>query len=73
VGIIGVIFFVLFSIVERVANGTKKELMSELENMGTKVSTCPNCQKQLPKGNFEFCPFCGTSLKPKSPYIPPPP
>jgi len=25
--------------------------------------SCPSCKKLLPEGNFEFCPFCGHSLK----------
>lgn len=24
---------------------------------------CPQCGKELPEGQFGFCPFCGTSLK----------
>ena len=25
---------------------------------------CPNCGKEIPQGNYTFCPFCGKSLKP---------
>jgi hypothetical protein len=27
---------------------------------------CPQCGKELPEGEFGFCPFCGSSLKPPS-------
>ncbi len=32
-------------------------LMKELEKMATFNPPCPNCGKELPNGNFEFCPF----------------
>ena len=63
-GIMGVIFFPLFSIAEWATNGTKKELMRELDSMSVKIPTCPKCGKELPKGKFDFCPFCGNSLTP---------
>ena len=28
---------------------------------------CPRCGKILPEGEFGFCPFCGSSLKPEGP------
>jgi small nuclear ribonucleoprotein (snRNP)-like protein len=27
-------------------------------------SKCPICGKEIPQGNYTFCPFCGNSLKP---------
>jgi uncharacterized protein YbjQ (UPF0145 family) len=24
---------------------------------------CPNCERELPQSDFDFCPFCGKSLK----------
>jgi uncharacterized paraquat-inducible protein A len=27
------------------------------------AASCPQCGKELPEGEFGFCPFCGTSLK----------
>jgi hypothetical protein len=41
-------------------------LMKQLEKMTIKILTCPKCGKQIPQGNFTFCPFCG------SPLLPPP-
>lgn len=43
----------------------KMQLMQQLEQMAFK-SKCPKCGQVVPKGNFAFCPFCGTSLKPNS-------
>jgi hypothetical protein len=39
------------------------KLKKQLEKIATSFSNCPNCKKEIPKGNFEFCPFCGNSLK----------
>ena len=38
-------------------------LKKELESIATSFSNCPNCRKEISQGNFEFCPFCGNSLK----------
>jgi ribosomal protein S27AE len=40
-------------------------LMKELEKMATPNSKCPKCGKELPNGNYRFCPFCGASLEQK--------
>ena len=61
--ILGLAGFVLFSIAEWFYNQTKKRLISELNSMAIQIATCPNCGKELPKGNFELCPFCGKSLR----------
>lgn len=37
--------------------------MKELEKMAIPTPKCPKCGKELPKGDFTFCPFCGASLK----------
>jgi len=41
------------------------KLMEQLKKMSTLTSTCPKCGKEMPKGNFTFCPFCGSSLERK--------
>jgi uncharacterized membrane protein len=60
VAVIG-IFFVVYE------NGKKERLMKELESLGHGSPICPRCGKQIPEGNYTFCPFCG------SPLTPPPP
>ncbi|MBN1245115.1 zinc-ribbon domain-containing protein [Candidatus Bathyarchaeota archaeon] len=35
----------------------------QIEQLSNHISKCPNCGKQIPQGDFGFCPFCGTSLK----------
>jgi len=39
------------------------KIKKELENIATSFSNCLNCKKEIPKGNFAFCPFCGNPLK----------
>lgn len=45
-------------------------LMQELGGMGSPNLKCPRCGKELPKGNYAFCPFCGASARLQT--IPPP-
>ena len=40
------------------------KLMEQLRTLANVMPTCPNCGKAIPQGNYAFCPFCGTSLKP---------
>jgi uncharacterized protein YbjQ (UPF0145 family) len=42
-------------------HGTCTGIAVKLEDLD--ISFCPNCNKELPKGNLMFCPFCGNSLK----------
>jgi hypothetical protein len=66
-GIIGVII-AIFGIFENLFYSRERiRLMRELERMATKILTCSKCGKQIPQGNYTFCPFCG------SPLTPPPP
>ncbi len=63
-GYIGMIGFFLCYAVEYNANQRRKKLIKKLADMTVKVSTCVKCGKQIPKGNFTFCPFCGSALTP---------
>ena len=63
-GIIGAIGTVLFFVGEFVYEKEKAGLMNELNHLSIKIPICPKCGKQVPEGNFAFCPFCGASLKP---------
>lgn len=66
-GIVGVIM-AIFGILENLFYfRVRIRLMRELERMAIKIPTCSKCGKQIPQGNYTFCPFCG------SPLTPPPP
>ena len=39
------------------------KLLDSLKIMATTFLTCPKCGKEIPQGNYVFCPFCGASLK----------
>jgi intracellular septation protein A len=39
-------------------------ILWHIQQMAITIPKCPNCGKEIPQGNFEFCPFCGKSLKP---------
>ncbi len=45
-------------------NGKVQRLMKELESLGHETPVCPKCGKQIPEGNYTFCPFCGSPLTP---------
>ena len=45
-------------------NGKKETLMKELESLAHRAPICPKCSKQIPQGNYTFCPFCGSPLTP---------
>jgi len=61
VGVIGSGIMIL-SIVAVVASSyTANKLFKELENVG--IQRCPKCGKQIPQGNFPFCPYCGATLE----------
>ena len=62
--LLGAFFFVYGIYVAVHYSNQYDNLMKELEKMAIPTYTCPNCKKELPKGNFAFCPFCSASLKP---------
>ena len=37
-------------------------LIKEIEEMTIQTPKCNDCGKELPQGDFEFCPYCGKSL-----------
>jgi hypothetical protein len=39
------------------------ELLEQMKGFTFTKLKCSNCQKEIPIGNFEFCPFCGNPLK----------
>jgi hypothetical protein len=48
------------------SSGQYNNLMKEAEKTAQTIPNppCLNCGKELLKGNFDFCPFCGNSIKP---------
>ena len=38
-------------------------ILWEIKQMDMVISKCPSCGKEIPQGNFDFCPFCGNSLR----------
>ena len=62
--VLGIFFFVFGIYVSGHYASQYKNLMKELESMTVSFPKCPKCGKELPKGNFAFCPFCGASLNP---------
>ena len=50
---------------DRWVNAINNQLnKNQIEQRMSGVNKCSQCGKELPKGNFMFCPFCGNSLKP---------
>jgi len=62
-GILGAIFFPLGAVGEWRANKTKIDLIKKLREMSVNISGCPNCNKEILQGAFEFCPFCGKPIR----------
>ena len=38
-------------------------ILWQIEQMAAVIQKCPSCGKDVPQGNFDFCPFCGNSLR----------
>jgi len=62
--IVGVIFVVGGTIQFNNARKQYYSLMGQLKQISSNI-TCPKCEKQIPQGNFIFCPFCGEQLQRK--------
>ena len=35
---------------------------NRIEKLESEEKKCPKCGKEMPQGNFDFCPFCGKPL-----------
>jgi len=53
---------VVFS-VDRHYRSEEFKILGLIQQMTFQIPKCPNCGKEIPQGDFEFCPFCGNSLK----------
>jgi hypothetical protein len=50
---------------ERWANAINNQLRKhQIEQLSKSVGKCHGCGKEIPQGNYAFCPSCGISLKP---------
>jgi hypothetical protein len=50
---------------DRWVNAINNQLnRNRIEQLTSGIVNCPTCGKEIPKGNFVFCPFCGNSLRP---------
>jgi len=61
--IVGVVPFVVCIAIGSYYWIQKDQLMKELERMAIDYPKCPKCRKEIPKGDFMYCPFCSASLK----------
>ncbi|MEM3551885.1 MAG: zinc ribbon domain-containing protein [Conexivisphaerales archaeon] len=61
---IGGILAAVIGIVESFYYGYQhSKLLEQLKKMAEALPACPKCGKEIPQGNYAFCPFCGTPLK----------
>jgi hypothetical protein len=58
------------TIVSRYFGERAERLARQIERMGFRTK-CLNCNKEIPRGDFKFCPYCGTALT-QSAQAPPP-
>jgi Flp pilus assembly protein TadB len=60
----GAIFIMAFGLIEICLGATQyRKLSKQMKTLPLVTQTCSKCGKQIPQGDFEFCPFCGNSLK----------
>ncbi|UCG44824.1 MAG: hypothetical protein JSV58_05370 [Candidatus Bathyarchaeota archaeon] len=41
----------------------KHRLMKKLERMTKGYTECPKCRKEIPSGDYKYCPLCSASLE----------
>jgi rRNA maturation endonuclease Nob1 len=39
------------------------KILELIQQLAMSIPKCTSCGKQIPQGNFDFCPFCGNPLK----------
>jgi len=63
-GVVGLVIAALGFAVYLNYSRLYSRFVGQLAKIAFKSATpCPQCGKELPEGEFGFCPFCGTSLK----------
>jgi len=64
-GIIGIVVAAIGFIVYLYYSRVYLKFVGQLASMTSKRAVpCPKCGKALPEGEFAYCPFCGSPLKP---------
>jgi hypothetical protein len=64
-GILGIVIAALGFIVYLYYARVYLRFVGQLSSLAFKSAVpCPKCGKALPTGEFAFCPFCGSPLKP---------
>lgn len=60
----GAIFIMAFGLIEICVGATQySKLSKQIKTLPIVTSTCSRCGKQIPQGDFEFCPYCGNLLE----------
>jgi MFS superfamily sulfate permease-like transporter len=49
--------------VERLYRNEELKIFGLINQITIFTPKCSNCGKEIPQGNFDFCPFCSNSLK----------
>lgn len=63
-GILGVLLVVSGIVYGAYYVAKVTKLKEQLKTMAIKIVICPKCGKEIPEGNYTFCPFCGSPLAP---------
>jgi hypothetical protein len=64
-GILGIVIAAIGFVVYLYYARVYLRFVGQLASMTSKNAIpCPHCAKPLPEGEFAFCPFCGSPLKP---------
>jgi hypothetical protein len=63
-GVVGLVIAAVGFVVYLHYSRLYSRFVGQLAKIAFKSGTpCPQCGKELPEGEFGFCPFCGSSLK----------
>lgn len=64
-GIVGIVIAALGFAIYLYYARVYLRFVGQLASLASKSATpCPRCGKALPEGEFAFCPYCGSPLKP---------
>jgi uncharacterized paraquat-inducible protein A len=67
-GVVGLVIATVGFVVYLHYSRLYSRFVGQLAKIAFKSATpCPECGKALPEGEFSFCPFCGSSIRPEQP------